>query len=307
MMNDHERVETQGNHGARAVCGPCAWLCRVIISSSSVTSTAVTMSAAAVALTLLLITPFDGSLTTQSSCLSDHFYGNYRDGQMIQSVLIPEPACLNSWLSDTSALSASMVEATQEIQQLVWVEEEAVDIALKAQTRSFRNEFDSFLDTLSAPPSPSLEGQDVLVTQGDKGYELLYRTPTAALLSVSHDTARTIDTIVPRFWRSTLLPTTPVQFHAVSPLAITHVQNILDTLKPDPKVASLVESISIPQMKNDIRFLTGEDPISGIISRHSFSEGSRTAAKWLKRRIEDTGATCELKSFLTGFAPNVVW
>jgi hypothetical protein len=38
----------------------------------------------------------------------------------------------------------------------------------------------------------------------------------------------------------------------------------------------------VPQMINDIRFLTGEDGVSGIESRHSFAEGSRVAASWLK-------------------------
>jgi len=42
------------------------------------------------------------------------------------------------------------------------------------------------------------------------------------------------------------------------------------------------------------------------MSRHSFSSGSRVAAEWLKFRFEETGAKCELKSFLLGFAPNVV-
>ncbi len=60
-------------------------------------------------------------------------------------------------------------------------------------------------------------------------------------------------------------------------------------------------------MLNDIRFLTGEDGKSGIVSRHSFASGSRTAAAWLKDRFEDTGAECELKPFLSGFAPNVIW
>lgn len=60
-------------------------------------------------------------------------------------------------------------------------------------------------------------------------------------------------------------------------------------------------------MLSDIRFLTGEDGASGIVSRHSFAKGSRVAAKWIQARIENTGATCELRDFLTGFAPNVIW
>jgi Zn-dependent M28 family amino/carboxypeptidase len=42
------------------------------------------------------------------------------------------------------------------------------------------------------------------------------------------------------------------------------------------------------------------------MSRHSFSGGSRVAADWIKARFEETGATCELRPFLAGFAPNVV-
>ncbi|OAX33683.1 Zn-dependent exopeptidase [Rhizopogon vinicolor AM-OR11-026] len=59
-------------------------------------------------------------------------------------------------------------------------------------------------------------------------------------------------------------------------------------------------------MRADIRWLTGEDGESGIVSRHSFSEGSRVAANWLKERFEEAGATCELRPFKMGFAPNVV-
>jgi hypothetical protein len=75
----------------------------------------------------------------------------------------------------------------------------------------------------------------------------------------------------------------------------------------DPVVSSLVNSISLNQMRDDIRWLTGEDGKSGIISRHSFAEGSRVAATWLKERFEETGANCELKLFISGFAPNVAW
>ncbi|KAJ6538480.1 hypothetical protein DFH09DRAFT_1263378 [Mycena vulgaris] len=130
------------------------------------------------------------------------------------------------------------------------------------------------------------------------GYEILYRTETAALL--------TIDTVLPRFWKSALVPATPVSFIQVPAEALKHVQHVLSTLKFSPEVASIVESISVPQMINDVRFLTGEDGVSGIMSRHSFTEGSRTAARWLKDRLEDTGAMCELQPFLLGFAPNVV-
>jgi hypothetical protein len=137
-------------------------------------------------------------------------------------------------------------------------------------------------------------------------YELLHRTTTAALLSVSESTARTIDTLLPRFWKSSLVSTTPVDYLPVPAEALKHVKEVLSGLKFNPEIAAIVDSISVPQMINDIRFLTGEDGISGIESRHSFANGSRTAAHWLKARFEDTGATCELQTFGAGFAPNVI-
>jgi hypothetical protein len=162
--------------------------------------------------------------------------------------------------------------------------------------------------TQEQSPDDDDQGQDVLIFPNiGSRYEVVYRTQTAALLSVSHGTAKTLDTILPRFWKSTLMPTSPVPFQPVPPGAVKHVEHILSTLKFDPAVASIVNNISVLQMLNDIRFLTGEDGNSGIVSRHSFAHGSRTAATWLKDRFEDTGAACELRPFLIGYAPNVIW
>lgn len=260
------------------------------------------------ALALLLITPYDASMLDAQSCIKESFYGMYRDGPVMQSVLIPEQSCLDLWSAHTLAQSASIAEASREIQSLVWVEHADVDPALLAQTASLRNEFDSFLEQLSPQiRAPETSEQNVLSPPTYSGYELLYRTPNAALLSVSTDTARTIDTLLPRFWKSSILPSSPVQFRDVDTHAIEYLKHTRGNLTFDPVVASVVESISIPQMRNDIRFLSGEDPISGIISRHSFSDGALTAASWLKDRFEATGATCELWPFLQGFAPNVLW
>ncbi|KAJ7368683.1 Zn-dependent exopeptidase [Mycena albidolilacea] len=254
---------------------------------------------------LLLVVPFAPSLF--DTCLSSNYYGNYNDGPTPYSIFLPDAACLDLWSSQTLAPLASISEAKHAIQQLVWVEQEAVDYTLIATIRSFRPEFDSFLQRLTAPKRMGRD-QDVLVApeRETMGYELLYQTPTAALLSVSESTARTIDMLLPRFWKSSLLSTTPVDFLPVPDKAVKHVKEVLANLRFNPDVAAIVDSISVPQMINDIRFLTGEDGVSGIVSRHSFAEGSRVAASWLKARFEETGATCELQPFLQGFAPNVI-
>ncbi|KAG6910993.1 hypothetical protein DXG01_006047 [Tephrocybe rancida] len=261
---------------------------------------------------LLLVTPFNPSLFTQDSCLSSVYYGSYQQGSATFSVLRPDPNCLDTWASQALAPSAHIAEPTKDIQQLVWLEEEAVSYPLKSQTRSFSNEFESFLDTLSAhDPARSNAGdaplQEVMVDTNSEGvYEVLYRSPKAALLSVDHELAAFIDTLLPRFWKSTLLPPAPIPYVPVPHSSVRHAEEVLANLKFDPVIASIVGNISIPQLTNDIRFLTGEDGKSGIVSRHSFSPGARTAAAWLKDRFEETGATCELKPFLYGFAPNIV-
>ena len=73
------------------------------------------------------------------------------------------------------------------------------------------------------------------------------------------------------------------------------------------EVEDTLDDISVEQLKEDLHWLTGEDPTSPIISRHSLSGGASVAAEWLKARYEEAGADCVLKLFLPGFAPNVIW
>ncbi|KAK7470342.1 hypothetical protein VKT23_001771 [Stygiomarasmius scandens] len=254
---------------------------------------------------LLLVTPFDSSLFGKDDCISQNYYGNVLDGNTVNSVFIADGSCINSWASQTLAPSASVAPLLQGPQQLVWIEEKAVDSSVKAT--SVGNEFEHFLERLSSTrPDQAPQAQQVFNSDQLYGYELLHRTATAALLSMSPDMAYRLDTLLPKYWKPTVLPSSPVSFIPVPDSAVEPVRKALSTLKFNPTVDSLVNSISVPQMKNDARFLTGEDEKSGIVSRHSFSSGARVAAQWLKERFEDTGATCELKTFLQGFAPNVV-
>jgi len=118
--------------------------------------------------------------------------------------------------------------------------------------------------------------------------------------------ATRIDTILPRFFKTVSVSSSPSALIPVPSESVKRVRDLLATVKFDPAVASIVNNISVPQMRNDIRYLTGEDARSPIVSRHSFSEGARIAALWLKDRFEDTGAKCELRDFLAGFAPDVI-
>ena len=218
-------------------------------------------------------------------------------------MIVDEPCFSN--IATTQETAAYLTVPDEGKKQLVWFEEEVVDASLKEQSPD--NEFGFFLESLTKL-SPSYHHDTAQTVLNDNtGNSLIFHSDKAALLSLTHESMATLDTVLPRFWKYTPLPSSPVNYLPVQPPAVERVKRTLTKLKFDPNVARLVNGISMRQMRNDIRFLTGEDGQSGIVSRHSFAEGSRTAARWLKARFEETGATCQLKDFLDGFAPNVVW
>ncbi|KAI0656249.1 Zn-dependent exopeptidase [Cubamyces menziesii] len=255
-------------------------------------------------LSVLLAVPHNPQAA--GSCLSQYYYGTH--GQ--QDVFITtDELCLSesaNLFSEGSFVPLS--EGSQERQQqLVWLQHEAVDPAITPAT--FVDEIDAFLShltTSSAPPADAANGEQVVIGTHKSKTELLHRTADSALISVDHDTALTLDQHLPRFWRASPLPASPVPFIPVPDEAVARVRDILAHLKFDPVVSSLVNNISVPQLRDDVRYLTGESPRSEIVSRHSFSQGVLIAAKWLKETFEEHGAHCELKPFLSGFAPNVV-
>ena len=263
---------------------------------------------------LLLVLPFNPEILLKDSCLSTNFFGNYGDGQSTYSILaIPDldalpQECLTFW--ESRLTSAHYTTTPREGHELVWLEEKAADEKLKLRT-SHKDSLDVLLSRLRAPLISLEQSQQEIIasseSHGDYSVFVHYRSATAALVSVSPEHARIIDTLLTPFWKSTILPATPVPYQPVPLPALERVNEILSSLKFDPTAASVVNDISIPQIKKDIRFLTGEDKQSGIISRHSFSDGALIAANWLKARIEDTGAKCRLSPFLVGYAPNVIW
>lgn len=266
-------------------------------------------SAAAAA--LLLITPFNEGLLESSLCLRSAFYGNYRSGwHTTHSVFLPDAACLDSFTTSNFAKEAHISEITRFTpdQRLVWVEKEAVEASLvNAEKETMDDFFKHFGHTPDSMTVQGTDQQEAFSQPTLHPYELLYQAPDVLLLSVPSDEAFGIDLILPRFWKSTILPNFPVEYVPVPPESIKPIKDTLAKLRFDPVVASIVNNISVPQMKKDITFLTGEDGESGIVSRHSFTPGAIVAAKWIKGVIEGSGAKCELWSFMKGFTPNVIW
>jgi len=204
-----------------------------------------------------------------------------------------------------SAAHISQVTRFTPDQRLVWVEKEAVEASL---INAEKETMDDFFQHFGLVPMtvPGIDQQQTFSQSTPHSYELLYQTPDVLLLSVPSNEAYGIDLILPRFWKSTILPNSPVEYVPVSPESIEPIKETLAKLRFDPVIASIVNNISVPQMKKDIRFLTGEDGKSGIVSRHSFTPGAIVAANWIKGVIEESGAECELWSFMEGFTPNVI-
>jgi len=231
----------------------------------------------------LLTTTLDPVQLADSNCLADNYYGTYGTESVfivdsdchtaVQSI-IPQPAVPLNIPVDT---------------ELAFVYSKGIDSSLGSPSLQL-------FDPNYASQSP--------LTQSP--YSILHQSQSSALLAVDNSVATRLDSVLPRFFKSIPIPSTPIPLLPVPSDSVDTVRKILNNLKFDPEIASIVSNISVPQMRNDIRYLTGEDPGSPIISRHSFSEGSRIAALWLKDRFEDSGARCELREFLTGFAPDVI-
>jgi hypothetical protein len=167
------------------------------------------------------------------------------------------------------------------------------------------------LDRLNAyvpdPGSGASDPQTTLELGNQDKYSFLHYTGADAIISVPPHLIPHIDKALPRSFKAYAIPTEPLSITPVPEEAVNRVKKWLKHLNFDEEIASIVSDISVPQMHNDIRYLTGEDVGSPILSRHSFSEGARIAANWLRDRIENTGARCELRQFMPGFAPNVIW
>ncbi|EAU84320.2 aminopeptidase [Coprinopsis cinerea okayama7 len=260
-------------------------------------------------LSLWLILPLNSTLFSQEPCLTHSFYGNYKlQDSTVALFQASTPDCVEYSRSYLSQEPNVLLEIHRNA-SLVWLEKEHVDPSLLQQESFMSDDFYRTLTRLVGEDQPLYEQEDqhTFNAKTDNGFPYtLFSSNDATMLALPRHAALQVDTILPRFVKSTLVPDAPFTYREVSNDDLKVVRDVLGTLRFNPDIASVVNNISIPQIQQDIRFLTGEDGKSGIVSRHSFSSGARTAAAWIKARIEETGATCRLSTFLTGFAPNVI-
>jgi len=236
------------------------------------------------------------------SCLTDNYYGTY--GSQNLFILGSDSNCDLSELKFGTGSRLSPIPV-HPYHELLFVKKMEVEAA--------RTDEYSLLDGLerlvahTADNTPITAGTQRPLNPDAPAYTIPYHTESSAILTISPHLLPHVDKALPPSYKAYALPRLPLPFRPVPEEAKERIVRWTDSVQHDPEIALFIEGLSISELGGDIRYLTGENPKSPILSRSSFSEGARLAAEWILEEIEETGAECELKSFLPGFAPNVVW
>lgn len=208
-------------------------------------------------------------------------------------------------LDSLDLLDAGSIVFTQEdssSHSLVWVEQVVTEGPLRDAELDFTASLDSFMN-----PQSIQKGQILLASRPVPRGNVLWQSSHGAIMSIPNEALSTLDMTLPRLWEAVLIPSQPLPKPTlVESESDKRLRKILSEIYFDPDVSSVLSSISVAQMAFDIRYLTGEASDSSIISRHSFSDGARVAAGWLKSKFQEFGAKCTFMDFLYGFAPNVI-
>ncbi|KAL1406984.1 hypothetical protein Q8F55_006397 [Vanrija albida] len=250
----------------------------------------------------LLITP-SAPTPSLAPCLTQAYHGAYGG----QHVFLPSDACVASGAAGLLA-SGSLVPA-RDGEAVVWVGPAGV------QGASGRAASDVFADISAAAQAflPRLLDTPQKVFSAGSGssspVSLLHASDganPALFISVPRAALPLLDTLLPPHYVPVGVAPSPVALgYDVPEHYARHLANVTKALRFRPEVATVVNSIDADAIRRDVRWLTGEAP-SGIVSRHSFTEGARVAAKWIKEKVEATGAECEYFSYLDGFSPDVL-
>jgi len=240
----------------------------------------------------------DNPATTQTRSESWDYLGAYHSRRLHYVYRQRGDAATDSRLRGFEEVT---VQSKTEDTAYIWVEASPIAPVLEREQPCFLESLVALID------SPLSRIHDHPIGQTPMGnsrpsIDLIWSSHDAAILSIPRFILPNLDMYLPRFFEPVLIPEEPL------PLPLEHkedprIEEILANLRFDADVASILSALSLAQMVDDVRWLTGE--ASNIISRHSFSDGSRVAANWLKKQFEGTGAVCDLQTFLEGFAPNV--
>ncbi|TXT13188.1 hypothetical protein VHUM_01589 [Vanrija humicola] len=244
----------------------------------------------------LLITP-SAPARGLAPCLSGAYHGQYGG----QHVFLPSDDCIGA---SAGLLSAGSIVPTVADEVVVWVGRAGVQGAEKLTPDALFAHIDAgarrFLPSLLDDGA-----QKVFAAPAGAALSLLHASEDALFISVPRAALPVLDTLLPPTYVPVGVAPSPVPLWDVPEHYAKHLANVTHHLRFRPEIAAVVNTIDADDIRRDVRWLTGEAP-SGIVSRHSFTEGARVAAKWIKEKVEATGADCEYFPYLEGFSPDVL-
>ncbi|KAF9791293.1 hypothetical protein BJ322DRAFT_1040893 [Thelephora terrestris] len=255
------------------------------------------------ALLTLLITnaTLDSFNQVRQSCLVDRYYGTYGDQSlfMVDPNLHCDPFKLKldlDWQWDLISVHPD--------HELLFLKKMEIEDAISGEDTLIGG-LERLVEYTSNDP-PAASGAQWPLIEVAPTYSILYHAEHSAILSISPHLLPYIDNALPPSYKAYALPKIPLPSRRVPEEAKRRIRLWTDLVEYDDDVNRIVEGLSSRKLRQDVRYLTGEDSNSPILSRSSFSEGGRLAAEWIFEQINQTGAECELKQFLPGFAPNVI-
>lgn len=240
-------------------------------------------AAAALTPPLLLLTP-NAPSASLPACLQSAYHGTYAG----ESVYLPSNECASSASSFLDAGSIVPLSSHSDEAHLVWVGAAGIEgVGLRADVAAVWDVITTAA-TVSFADAAILAGQQSeQVAFSSQAHSpsaaptLVHASQSGLFLSVPASTLGVLDTLLPRGYVPVGIPAEPLPFNYDIPVKYAeHLANVTKGLRFDPTVNEIVESISASQIRADVRWLTGED--SEIITRHSFTEGARIAAQWIK-------------------------
>lgn len=294
----------------------------------------------------ILLTTSSGPTADSPACLRNGYYGVYGSVNAPDHVFISSEECIlgNEATLGSAFRSGSMVPLGNALrkQVLIWVGQAGVEQHMGLKTAATDSVYETILDNLER-----LVGQEESVLGDNEQHAfslprqleqpvLYHQSQHSLILGVPESTLAVIDRVVPGHLSLVAIPSQayPLAFGQdsygaeVPQYLIDNLANITSTLKYSSKIDQILDALDYREIVRSVRYLTDESG-SGIVSRHSFSPGSRIAAKWIKgssprlsttsahthpfplllpppEKVESTGAKCTLEPFLPGFAPNVI-
>lgn len=251
--------------------------------------------------TVLFIT--DSAPVETTGCLARAYHGSY-GGKADQHIYLPSSSCLDlddTWKTFSEGRIAPVPLAfntkAKDEGRLVWVGQAGVE-GMSPNVADDWASIDALSRVVVSQQGNTLnnarQGQKVLGEHGPT-VSLVHSSSDSMVLHVPSTVLPLIDTLLPAHLVPVAIPLSPLplrqditedgasttEWKSVPGHYAKHLAGIVAGLKFDASLDSVLSLIDHDQVRRNVRWLTGEAP-SGIVSRHSFTEGAIKAGHWLK-------------------------